>query len=141
MVFCAPLLFILLTALACGHSREPLSKTPADVTVETIVRGLDPPWAVDFAPDGRIFISERPGRIRLVERGRVLVDPWMAVEVAARGEAGLLGLALDPQFSKNRYLYVAYTYRNGAITLRHWLVRLREDSKTAKGVFDRTLKE
>jgi glucose/arabinose dehydrogenase len=43
---------------------------PTDIAVENLATGLDTPWAVDFAPDGRIFLTERPGRIRLIERGR-----------------------------------------------------------------------
>jgi len=139
MALRARLFLILLALLACGRNRGALSAAAADVGMETIARGLDVPWAIDFAPDGRIFISERPGRIRVVEKDRLLAEPWMTIEVAAGGEAGLLGLALDPQFAKNRYIYVAYSYRTGAFALRNRLVRLREDPKTAKGVFDKTL--
>ncbi|MGE5215600.1 MAG: PQQ-dependent sugar dehydrogenase [Chloroflexota bacterium] len=139
MALRARLFLILLTILACGASRERLGAAAIDLNIETMARRLDTPWAVDFAPDGRTFISERPGRIRVVEKGRLLVEPWMTLEVTATGEAGLLGLALDPQFAKNRYVYVAYSYRSGAFALRNRLVRLREDPKTAKGVFDKTL--
>lgn len=110
-----------------------------EFTIETIVRGLDSPWAIDFAPDGRIFISERSGRIRVVERGQLQPEPWMTLDVATTGEAGLLGLALDPQFGQNRFVYAAYTYRTGIFTLRNRLVRMREESKTGKGVLDKIL--
>jgi glucose/arabinose dehydrogenase len=135
-VLCRPLLCITLLGGALQYSAR--AATP-EFTTETIARGLDTPWAVDFAPDGRIFLSERPGRIRVVDRGQLQPEPWMELEVAATGEAGLLGLALDPQFSRNGFVYAAYTYRTGVFTLRNRLVRLRADGKTGKGVLDRIL--
>ena len=91
----------------CGLPQEQLAGTPPDLRIEVLVRGLDTPWAIDFAPSGKIFITERPGRIRVVEEGRLLPEPWITLEVAAAGEAGLMGLALDPQFGQNRFAYVA----------------------------------
>jgi glucose/arabinose dehydrogenase len=110
-----------------------------ELTSESLVRGLDTPWAIAFAPDGRGFISERPGRVRIFEDGRLRDEPWITLEVAATGEAGLLGLALDPRFDRNRFVYVAYSYRTGIFTLRNRLVRLREDRKSGKGILDKIL--
>ena len=124
---------------ACGLPQEQLAGTPPDLKIEVLVRGLDTPWALDFTPDGRIFITERSGRIRIVEGGRLLPEPWMTLEVAAVGEAGLMGLALDPQFGQNRFVYVAYTYRAANGRMQNRLVRLREDSKTSKGSLDKVL--
>jgi aldose sugar dehydrogenase len=118
-------------------SGAPLSA--ATPRVDIFVSGLDTPWAIAFAPDGRIFISERPGRIRIIKDGKLLAEPWMTLDVSETGEAGLLGLALDPQFAQNRYLYVAYTDRAPEGGLRNRLVRLREDPATGKGVMDRLL--
>jgi glucose/arabinose dehydrogenase len=124
---------------AGGLPREQLAGTPPDLKIEVLVRGLETPWALDFAPDGRIFINERSGRIRMIESGRLLSEPWMTLEVAAVGEAGLMGLAIDPQFTQNRFLYVAYTYRAADGRLQNRLVRLREDQKTGKGSLDKVL--
>ncbi len=129
---------ILACAAALGFS-FPANGAPAELVTEVLARGLDTPWALDFAPDGRIFISERPGRIRIYERGGLRPEPWLALEVAATGEAGLLGLAVDPQFSQNRFVYAAYSYRIGAFSLRNRLVRLREDPQSATGVVDKIL--
>ena len=107
------------------------------VTVETVVGGLDTPWALAFAPDGRLFIAERPGRIRIVQDGRLQPDPWLTLDVVESGESGLLGLALDPNFAQNRYVYVAYT----AARFQNRLVRLREDPATGRGTLDRVLLE
>ena len=108
--------------------------------VETLVSGLEAPWALDFAPDGRIFLTERGGRIRIIQDGKLLPQPWLTLDVAATGEAGLLGLALDPGFAQNGFVYVAYTTRAGA-GLQNRLVRLREDPATGQGVLDRVLLE
>jgi glucose/arabinose dehydrogenase len=124
---------------ACSSPQEQLAGTPPDLKIEVVVRGLDTPWALDFAPDGRIFITERPGRVRTIEGGRLLSEPWMTLDVAAVGEAGLMGLALDPQFAKNHFVYVAHTYRAANGRLQNRLVRLREDPKTGKGLSDQVL--
>lgn len=128
----------LIVALLLGAA-NPCLLLAASPTVETVASGLDTPWAIDFAPDGRALVTERPGRIRVIENGKLHPDPWLTIEVAAVGEAGLLGLAIDPSFGQNRFVYVAYTYRTGAFQLRNRLVRLRDDQKTGKGVVDKIL--
>lgn len=125
--------------LACVPTVEGLSQESPDFTVEPWIKGLDTPWAIAFTPDGKIFLTERRGRIRVIDKGQLQPEPWMTIDVAASGEAGLLGLALDPRFSQNSWLYVAYTYRNGARSLRNRLVRLRDDPKTGKGTLDKIL--
>jgi glucose/arabinose dehydrogenase len=98
--------------------------------VETVVTGLVVPWALAFAPDGRLFITERPGRIRLVVNGELRPAPVVTLPVAAVGEGGLLGLALDPAFAQNNYLYVMYTYRAG-LTMLNRISRLTLQGETA----------
>src|SRR5215467_6352622 len=118
-----PILRTLSIALlaACALHQEQLAGTPPVVKIHVLNRGLDTPWAIDFAPDGRIFITERPGRIRIFGGGRLLPEPWMTLEVAAVSEAGLMGLALDPQFAQNRFVW------------------LREEQKSGKGSPDKVL--
>lgn len=98
--------------------------------VEVVATGLEVPWALAFAPDGRIFVTERPGRIRVIENGRLRPEPVAVLPVAAVGEGGLMGLALDPQFAHNGYLYVMYTYRAGG-ELRNRISRLTVRGNTA----------
>ncbi len=117
----------------------PTSSSVPVVNVEIVAKGLVAPWALDFAPDGRIFITERPGRVRIVRNGSLEADPWITLPVAEVSEAGLLGLALDPQFAQNRFVYVAYTYRAPDGRLQNRLVRLRDDPVTGKGVVDKVL--
>jgi glucose/arabinose dehydrogenase len=77
--------------------------------VETVVTGLEIPWSLNFAPDGRLFITERPGRVRIVTTGGNSELALTVDDVFVQGESGVLGLALDPQFSQNRFVYVYYT--------------------------------
>ena len=111
----------------------PIPAANPTLRVETVVRGLDTPWAIAFHTDGRWFVTERPGRIRVVKDGQLLPEPWMTFDVweQDRSEAGLLGIAADAQ-----YLYVAYTYPAGN-RLQNRLVRLREEN--GKGVQDKVL--
>lgn len=144
----AALLMILFTACALPSattSSTPtttISTTPAptgspQMNIDVYVTDLEVPWAIAFAPDGRIFVTERPGRIRIIENGRLLDEPWMTIDAAATGEGGLLGLALDAEFADNSYIYVAYTYRDDGGSLQNRLVRLREEA--GKGVSDKVL--
>ena len=103
--------------------------TAADGTrfgVQIYLRQLDVPWSLAFAPDGRLFIAERPGRVRIVQNGQLLAEPALVLDdVFAQGEAGLLGLALHPDFTQNRLVYLAYTARVGSGAVNR-LVRYRE---------------
>ncbi len=89
---------------------------PAGLGVETVVEGLEIPWDLAFTPDGRILITERPGRVRLVKDGALQEAPYATIQVFHRSEAGLMGIALHPDFASNGYLYVCYTYREGRST-------------------------
>lgn len=82
--------------------------------LETVAGKLVVPWAVAFAPDGRIFITERPGRIRVVEGGKLRNEPWAKLDVdTTGGEDGLMGKALAPDFAKTGHLYVVGTFSAG----------------------------
>lgn len=80
-----------------------------DLRVETIAANLDIPWAIAFAPDERIFVTERTGALRVIEDGSLQNSPVLKLDVGG-AEGGLLGLALDPNFEQNRHLYLYYTY-------------------------------
>ena len=72
--------------------------------------GLEVPWEIAFLPDGRALVTERPGRVRLLSADLELQDePAAELDVNAVGEGGLLGLAVDPQFRRNRFVYVYRT--------------------------------
>ncbi|MEM3064700.1 MAG: PQQ-dependent sugar dehydrogenase [Candidatus Nitrosotenuis sp.] len=85
------------------------AQNPTDFKVETVAEGLEVPWSIAFAPDGRIFVTERVGKLRVIEDGLLREEP-MAILNVGRVEGGLLGIALDPDFEKNHYTYLYYTY-------------------------------
>ena len=90
--------------------------------VETLAGGLEVPWDLGFAPDGRILVTERPGRIRVIEDGRLREEPWARLDVFAGNEAGLMGLALDPDFAESRFVYVVGTYLAAPRAGLAWLI-------------------
>ena len=97
--------------------------------VETVASNLDTPWAIAFAPDGRIFITERVGRVRVIENGRLRQTPLATIQdVEPTGESGLMDLTLHPQFASNHYLYLAYAYRGDGQRAR--VMRFREVAGT-----------
>ena len=96
--------------------------------IEIFAKGLDTPWGIDFTPDGRVFFTERLGVIRVMQNGKLQTEPWIKMDSTEVGEGGLLGLALDPQFAQNHFVYVAYTYRAQNGRLQNRLVRLRDEN-------------
>ncbi|HSM07006.1 MAG TPA: PQQ-dependent sugar dehydrogenase [Longimicrobiales bacterium] len=81
-----------------------------DYRIVTVAEGLEHPWGMAFLPNGDLLVTERPGRLRIIRDGRLLPDPVPGVpEVFARGQGGLLGLTLHPDFASNRTLYLAYS--------------------------------
>ena len=94
--------------------------------VETVLTGLEIPWSMNFAPDGRLFVTERPGRVRIVTPGSSSSELALTIDdVYAQGEAGLLGLALDPDFAQNRFVYIYYSAAIGNRAVNR-IVRYRE---------------
>ena len=94
--------------------------------VETMVTGLEIPWSMAFASDGRLFITERPGRVRIVNIGNGTSELALTLDgVYTQGEAGLLGLALDPDFAQNHLLYLYYSASVGGGGVNR-IVRYRE---------------
>ena len=100
--------------------------------IEKVAGGLEVPWSIVWAPDGRMIFTERPGRVRVIENGNLRPQPLFVVtDVEAAGESGLMGVALHPQFSSNRFLYLSYAYSEGGVRVR--VVRYRE---TPEGLVD-----
>jgi glucose/arabinose dehydrogenase len=94
--------------------------------VEVVASSLQIPWSLAFAPDGRLFVTERPGRVRILNITAGGSDLALSLDdVFAQGEAGALGLALDPEFGSNRFVYVYYTARAGSGAVNR-VVRYRE---------------
>jgi len=136
------ILQILLT-IACAHppvgkgAGEVESSAQANVSfrVEKVVGGLQVPWSIVWAPDGRMILTERPGRVRVVENGTLKQQPLFVVpDVEPSGESGLMSIALHPQFSSNHLMYLSYAYAGDGARVR--VVRYRE---TPAGLVDRKI--
>lgn len=106
------------------------SERPA---IASIAQGLSIPWALDVLPDGALIFTERAGRVRLIDQqGNLLPEPLLSLgDVALAGEGGLLGIALHPDFTENRFVYLYYMARRerGAIANRVVRYRLEENGK------------
>lgn len=77
---------------------------------ETTITGIASPTAMEIAPDGRIFVCEQDGRLRVIKNGALLPAPFLTLSVDSSGERGLLGIAFDPSFGVlNNFVYVYYT--------------------------------
>lgn len=86
------------------------SLPPGFVRTAIVDVGLNEPTVIEFAPDGRLFIAERGGRILIHQGGQMLGAPLIQVSADnVLGERGLVGMAIDPEFATNGYLYVYYT--------------------------------
>jgi glucose/arabinose dehydrogenase len=99
-------------------AQAPRSPTPAPtkdaVRAETFAKGLERPWALAFLPDGRLLVTERPGRLRLVEPSGSLSQPLAGVpKVFASGQGGLLDVAVSPNFAQDRLVYLSYAEPGG----------------------------
>jgi glucose/arabinose dehydrogenase len=82
---------------------------PSGFTDTVVASGLSSPTAMALAPDGRIFVCQQGGQLRVIKDGSLLPTPFVTVTVNASGERGLLGVAFDPAFATNHFVYVYYT--------------------------------
>jgi glucose/arabinose dehydrogenase len=141
VLLCVPL--ACLSIAGCGDDDEegtPVATEPAERTepdererdgaralerapqarLETVATGLEVPWELAFLPDGSALLTERPGRVRrLSPSGELDPEPVAEVDVAAVGEGGLLGLAVDPEFERNRFVYLYRTTNSGNQVARY----------------------
>ena len=134
----------LLVALGVACSQPPSGRGAGEVEtsaqsktsfkIEKVAGGLEVPWSIVWTPDGRMIFTERPGRVRVIENGKLLPKPLFVVDdVEKSGESGLMSVAVHPQFSSNRFIYLSYAYSSGGVRVR--VVRYRE---SPEGLVDRT---
>jgi glucose/arabinose dehydrogenase len=135
---------MLLLAAACSPSLAQVAIGPRPQAVDDVIRqevpevrvaswieGLEAPWSLVFLPGGRALVSERPGRIRLIENGALRREPFAQIVVRESGEGGLMGLALHPEFPRAPFLYAMYTHQDAqGITNR--VVRLTVTAEGAR---------
>src|SRR5712692_5799386 len=113
-----------LLALACGRPSpgrgagelETSSDSQTTFKVETVVGNLEVVWSIVWTPDGRMIFTERKGRVRVFENGKLREPPLFTVpDVEPGGESGLMSVALHPQFASNHVLCLSSTYTIGAV--------------------------
>ncbi len=99
----------------CAQEEGPAPRSPTPgllggvVRAESVARGLEHPWGLEFLPDGRMLVTERPGRLRFIDRDGRMSGPLAGVpRVHAQGQGGLLDVALDPDFDENQIVYLSY---------------------------------
>ena len=114
-----------------NESENQDSEQAKSVAVEVFSKKLNVPWALSFAPDGRLFFTERSGVIQVISQGVLQEPAYKQIEVSRKGEAGLLGIAIDPNFKTNQYLYVYHSYRNSNGKLLNKVIRLTDHQITA----------
>ena len=102
---------ILLTAVFVflTGANSPAATLPSGFTETQVASGLLNPTAMTFAPDGRLFVTQQGGALRIVKNGALLGTPFVSLTVNSSGERGLLGVAFDPDFANNNFLYLYYT--------------------------------
>ncbi len=109
------------------------------VRVETVAENLTIPWSIDWTPDGMILFTEREGELRAIKNGQLLQEPLLSLGVGGV-EGGMLGVAVDPNYSENHYIYVYYTYNEFLSTLnklvRYQMVNgmINEDRVLIEGI-------
>jgi glucose/arabinose dehydrogenase len=106
--------FACAVVLALLTVRPAMAQLPAGFEEVVVVSGLAAPTAMAFAPDGRLFVCEMGGRVRVYKQGQLLSTPFVQLSVTANSERGLLGIAFDPNFGSNRFVYLYYTTSSGS---------------------------
>ncbi len=116
------------------QTEAPASSKSTPYTAEVLVSGLQVPWDLAFAPDGRLFFTERGGTLRMIDQGKLADKPVFRFEdgLYKEAEAGVLGLTLDPDFAKNHYIYVYHSYQDSGGKPVNRVVRLIEQGGSAK---------
>lgn len=125
---------LLCAAMAVLVAGTPLAAAtlPAGFTEISYASGLSGPTAMQFAPDGRLFIAQQGGVMRVVKNGVLQPSPFVTLTVDSNGERGMLGVAFDPNFAVNHYVYIYYTVPGGnGVTVHNRVSRFTESNDVA----------
>lgn len=109
----------LLPFVSLAQADDVITSNKQRFRVETLAEGLQNPWSIAKLPDGRFLVTERPGRLRIIENGKLLASPVEGVpEVWAKGQGGLLDVVLHPDYEKNGWIYLSFSkpLPKGALT-------------------------
>ncbi len=134
---------LVLLTFACGNTPHGLAENEIVTTavgsengsaaekfrVETVGSNLEVPWAFAFLPNGDLLFTERPGRVRIIENGKLKTEPIFPVpDVEPSGESGLMDISIHPNFAANKFVYLAYAYDNDGKRVK--IVRYKYDGAT-----------
>lgn len=120
-----------------NQTRAPKPVQTEDWAVDTIVQGLEHPWALDFLPGGAMLVTERPGRLRMVDTDGELSEPLSGVpEVDNRGQGGLLDVVVAPDFESSRTIFLSFSepHDDGTNNTAVARAQLSEDADTLEDV-------
>ena len=115
------LALLTLAGVGCGQQNSAQTQDKVWTTgkdgirfrVETVVSGLEVPWAFAWLPNGDMLVTERKGRVRVIEKGMLRAEPVFTVpDVEPTGESGLMDITLHPDFPRNNYVYLSYSYNS-----------------------------
>jgi glucose/arabinose dehydrogenase len=107
-------IFSVSSSLAQGAERT-FSSDKASFRLDTVAEGLEHPWGLAFLPDGSQLVTERAGRLRLIQNGELQSDPVSGVpDLVVAGQGGLLDVVLHPEFAENRTLFLSYAHSNNS---------------------------
>lgn len=133
-----------LNLTGCGEKNEQQEKLEVgsksqNYKIEPYVENLEVPWSIVFTSSGRILVNERPGRMRVIENGKLVDKPMREfTEISNQSEEGLMGLCLDPDYENNKFVYVSYAYeKDGDLLVR--VMRYKDNGNNLsedKPIFD-----
>jgi len=106
---------VLIVWCASAGSARAATGLPPGFQDALVASGLSSPTAMEFAPDGRLFVAQKGGQLRVIKNGVLLPTPFHTLIVNSSGERGLLGIAFDPNFASNQFVYVYYTATTPAV--------------------------
>lgn len=114
-------------------SKEVVSNKGDDnYAIETYVENLEVPWAIAWTDKDRMLVNERPGRVRIVNNGKLQDAPLLEVkEVSSDAEEGLMGLCVDPNYNENKFIYISYAYGGSKLFVK--VVRYKDNGSYLSG--------
>jgi glucose/arabinose dehydrogenase len=115
------------------HDFGPKGSTP--LRAEVVAQGLEVPWSIGFLPGDALLVTERPGRVRLIEKGALVPEPVATLMPSRHGEGGLLGLAVSPNFAHDRAIFLYVTGDPQVNRVERW--KLSPDARHA--TFERVI--
>ncbi len=132
-LFAGLTLILLASPMACA--KQTFYSDKAEFQLKTVAEGLEHPWSLAFLPDGSKLVTERAGRLRLIENGKLQPEPISGLpELVASGQGGLLDVLLHPDFADNQTLFLSYAHRHSKAGMTTRVAKARFDGKQLQDV-------